>query len=299
MPHFIDDMLCYIYTCNKERNEKTSIENKKIIDALEKNQIVALPVKGAMLLPFLYEDLGVRYSSDSDFLVTYQDIPRLKKIMEDLGYIQGSYSRAVQEFIPVERQDILRYRLYLNNEYPYVKHSGCRLFPTFGVDFRYALGYERKMQPINDMIELYRNHKQVHPAFYLLHLCAHFYEESKQGIDILLGKDCNIIKLCDIREFILKTTTKSQTDLTDFAKKYDLQDEVYLTLFYLNKIYNDGYEESWMEKLVLSQNFCEDTFGTKIGEDNISFNKSFWDRIFSCYNHDEIPDLEKIRGALI
>lgn len=246
-----------------------------------------------MLIPNLYRDYGLRYSSDFDFLVRYNDTGRLSEIMTSLGYVQGVFDRATMEIIPAKKKTLLKHRIYLSNEHPYVKRSGTDLFNSFGVDFRFALGYERKYEPINDMVTCHFVNRYISPSYYLLHLCVHFYEEVKQGVDILLGKDVNMIKLCDIREFILYY----RVNMDEFVKlcfQYDLSNEIYLALYYLKMVFNDGYEDNWMMALKVEDNSFVNKFGTQVGHDNIVFRKSFWERFFSCYNLDEIPDLDNV-----
>ncbi len=297
IPHYIDDLLCYIYLGNKKRNEYMEKEKDKILAAFQQNNIPIVPVKGAMLIPNLYRDYGLRYSSDFDFLIRNCDTDRLPEVMTSLGYVQGVFDRATMEVIAAKKKTLLKHRIYLSNEHPYVKHSGIDLFISFGVDFRFALGYERKCEPINDMVTFFFGNGYVPTCYYLLHLCVHFYEEVKQGVDILLGKDINMIKLCDIREFILQY----KVDMDGFIEicfHYNLNKEIYLTLYYLKMVFDDGYENKWMDALKIEDDSFIYKFGTQVGKDNIVFRKGFWERFFSCYNLDEIPDLDDVAAQL-
>lgn len=297
MPHYIDDILCYIYLGNKERNKYMAKEKNIIMEAFQENGIPIVPVKGAMLIPTLYKDYGLRYSSDFDFLVRSNDIGGLSEVMTSLGYIQGVFDRATMEIIPAKKKTLLKHKIYLSNEHPYVKHSGTDLFTSFGVDFRFALGYERKCEPVDDMVTCFFDNGSIPACYYLLHLCVHFYEEVKQGVDILLGKDINMIKLCDIREFILHNGV-NMDEFVELCFQYDLSKEIYLTLFYLRNVFSDGYEDNWMMALKIDDDSFIHKFGTQVGKDNIVFRKGFWERFFSCYNLDEIPDLGSIAAQL-
>lgn len=297
MPHYIDDNLGYIYQGNKRRNLYMREEMNRIVERLQQSDIPVIPVKGSMLIPSLYQDYGVRYSSDFDLLVRYDDLCRLPKVMSDIGYVQGVFERTSMQVVPANKRTILKHKMYLSNEHPYVKPSGTEDFMSYGVDFRFALGYERKYEPVNDMIKCLEEKGCVSDSYYLLHLCVHFYEEVKQGVDILLGKDVNIIKLCDIREFKLNNKIEKE-EFINLCFKYELRKESYLTLYYLEMVFSDGYEIEWMEMLQIEDESFLNKYGTHVGVEDVVFQKGFWDRLFSCCNLDELKDINRIAEQL-
>lgn len=297
MPHYIDDVLCYLYLGNRKRNEYMEKELSKILTAFQQKKIPIVPVKGSMLIPALYKDYGLRYASDFDLLVRNEDSIALNEVMTSLGYVQGVFDRASMKIIPANKKNILKYKIYLSNEHPYVKHSGTELFLSFGVDFRFALGYERKCEPVNDLVTCFIEKGFVPSCYYLLHLCVHFYEEAKQGVDILLGKDINMIKLCDIREFILCNNV-NMDEFIELCFRYGLRNEAYLALYYIKMIFEDAYVDIWLRALKIEDDSFVYKFGTQVGEDNTVFKKGFWERFFSCCNLDEIPNLDIIAAQL-
>ena len=298
IPHYIDDMLSYIYSGNKQRNEEKITEAKKIVDICEKQGLTLLPVKGAKLIPEMYKDFGLRYSSDSDFLIREEDTIFLSDILKELGYIQGFCDRRTKIIKPASRDEIQDYKNRLNNIFPYIKYSGSHLYPTISIDFRYALGMHKNRQVINDMIKQYKTSKKVSPEYYLLHLCAHFSEEARKSIDIFLCKDFNMIKLCDIRESILQARATGSCELVKFAKKYSLQEEVYFALYYLYLVYRDEFVVNWMEDLNIEDSSFIDQFGKLGHEPDSVFKKTTWERIFSCYNLDDIRQLNTVIDQL-
>ncbi len=58
----------------------------RILDALEKAGIVAMPFKGPVLTQMAYGDLGLRSFADLDFLIHKQDIPACLDVLQELGY---------------------------------------------------------------------------------------------------------------------------------------------------------------------------------------------------------------------
>lgn len=297
IPDYLDDNLGYIYQGNKRRNAYMMDEKELVVDALKQSGVSVIPVKGSMLIPMLYQDYGMRYSSDFDLLVKFDDLSKIPDVMVQLGYEQGVFDRNNMEVIPAKKKTVLKHKMFLSNEHPYVKPSGTDVFMSFGVDFRFALGYERKCAPINDMIQCFEDKGCVPDSYYLLHLCVHFYEEAKQGVDILLGKDINMIKLCDIREYILRNKVRKE-EFIELCFKYELREEIYLALYYLKMVYGDGYEDEWMESLRIENDDFLNNYGTRIKEENVVFKKGFWERFFSCCNLDEIDAIDAIAEQL-
>lgn len=298
IPHYIDDMLSYIYSGNKTRNSQKIIENKKIIYNCKKHGITIIPVKGAKLLPEMYKDYGVRYSSDSDFLICEEDTERLSQAMNELGYVQGFCNRQTLKIKEASKEKKLDYKNRLNNIFPFIKYSGEKMYPTISIDFRYALGMNKQKKPINDMIEIFDENENIPDEYFILHLCSHFSEEARKSIDIFLCKDFNIIKLCDIRESIIKSLDLGECNLIEYAKKYFLQEEVYFALYYLYLVYEDSFVKEWLDQLEIDDPSLINKFGV-LGHKMIdTFTKDVWQRMFSCYNLKDIKQMNNVIAHL-
>ena len=290
IPAYLNDMLRYSYICTCEKNKLYQDEIDKVVNYLTKNSIICIPVKGAYLIPKLYEDLGIRYRSDADFLVRYSDVDKLKDALNCYGYVQGEVDSSTHMIRPITRSEQIIWKM-MSNIYPFVKISKSDVFTNYQLDFRYALDDTLSKEPINEIIDRYINNGYVDPSHYLIHLCSHFYGEAKYSSTLFDATDMNLIKLCDIREFVLKFTSSSDINKTiDFAKKYGLEKQLYFTMFFLNAIYDDGYEQETMEKLNIFDDSFLNTHGRTTLQNEVSFKKDFWDRIFSCNNKDEIME---------
>lgn len=291
MPKYLCDSINYMYVCTKIRNQEYQKEIKLLLEQCYKKNISCIPVKGAYLIPNMYIDYGIRYSGDLDCLVKYRDVNKLKEVLYDLGYISGTYNKSNGKIDPVSRAEEVRWKLYMSNLHPYFKLSDNDMFPTFKIDFRFSLDDSRNIEAVDEIIDRISNNDKYKNVCYLIHLCTHFYGEAKRTASIATAKDMNLIKLCDIREYIIKFVKENDySEIISFANKYSLKESIYFTLYCLNEIYNDGYEVELMKNL----NIKDTSFMNRYGENTVSlskeFNSSLWDRFFSVDNVSELTE---------
>lgn len=293
IPKYLQSILYYSFNAIKNQNEIFLKELDNIVLKLMENQVTCLPVKGGMLIPLIYKDYGIRYMGDLDCLVKYSDINKLDEVMTELGYMQGRYNSIDNTIIPISRTEKLKWKMYMSNLHPYLKISGDINHPYFKFDFRFSLDDTLNKEPVDIILKEYDDTREINPAHVFIHLCTHFYNEAKHSSSIYTGKDFNLIKLCDIREFYLQCMNKNNylDYVIKFADNYMFQKHIYFTLYCLNLIYHDGYEESFMERLKIEDEIFINTFGDNTKQENKVFKKSFWDRLFSCNNADELNSL--------
>lgn len=285
-PKYISDIVNGVYLTIMERNKLYQTEIERVRCALNANGITVIPVKGAYLIPAMYKDYGIRYSGDADFLIKYDDLIGAEKIVKELGYIKGTYCPKNGTINPISRAEEIKWKSFMSNDHPLLKHSDTKLFPVYKLDFRYALDDNLSKKPIEEILNTYvSNGKKTKVAHYLIHLCTHFYDEAKHSVDILLAKDLNIIKLCDIREYVIQFSSCEDLDeLVCFAKKYGVERQVYYTMFFLDILYADGYEKRVMAKLGIENDFFLYTFGENTHKDDQVISIGIFERLFACGN---------------
>jgi hypothetical protein len=290
---YLIEIFNYIELSIAEQNKLYMSELKRLQEKFKQKQIHVIPVKGAMFIPMIYGDTGSRYVSDLDFLIRYEDQERLDACLKELGYIQGSYNPELQIIEPISRTKALKWKVGMSNFYPYRRLTGNKKIPYLQLDFRFSLDDSLAKESVNEIIEYSAatNGKNYY-AHLFTHLCTHFFGEAKHTLTIWLGKDFNIIKLCDIRETVL--TLMNEHDLkasVAFAKRFGLQKAIYYTVYHLMMIYNDGYEEEVLQACEIDDiNFLETySDGNSFNNENV-FKKALKDRLFSCGNHDELDD---------
>jgi len=134
----------------------------------------------------------------------------------------------------------------------------------------------------------------LRPSDFFIHLCCHLYKEASNAEWIYQNKDVNIIKFCDVREYILqKMRTEDIQEAIHAVLECRVNQAVYYTIFYLKMIYQDGYEDKILEELEISDLSFLDQFGQNNFKEPVKFKKSFWERIFSESNAEELREMSK------
>ena len=237
----------------------------------------------------IYKDFGLRYSGDVDFLIRHSDINKIDSMITSLGYVQGRYDSKTNEILPINRASQIKWKLYMSNLYPYLKLTEHPVVPLLKIDFRYAFDDSLQVAPMDEVVSAYESAGTDIPEYSLLHLCTHFFYEAQHTVSMAKYKDFNIIKLCDIREYILTNmNSDSWTKFMKFTRKYSFEKAVFFTIFYLKLVYNDGYEDAVLKSINLTDIDFIDRYGENTRTCNTKYNKGLKERLFSCGNLDEL-----------
>lgn len=288
IPKYLREVSTYIDTCTRIRNESYQKEIKDILKKCEDADVTCIPVKGSYLIPLMYKNYGVRFSGDMDFLVKYSDTKKLITLLNENGYMQGNYKEDSHKVEPLSREEKIKWKLYLSNLAPFYKLSKSIFFPYYKLDFRFALDNRLDKKPINEIVDFYVENGYTRPAHYLVHMCCHLYNEAKYNSTIWMAKDLNLIKFCDIREYMLHYVNEAEkNEAIRFSKDYCLEKSIYFAMYYLNLIYSDGYENQIMDNLNVQDKQFLNSFGEGKNDESF-FKRNFWERFFSCNNKDEL-----------
>lgn len=294
IPKHLNEVLQFIYLSTKQQNELYQKETTRIINLLRENHITCIPVKGANLIPNLYKDFGLRHMSDIDLIVKYENNKTIEKVMEQDGYLKGDYDRKGNIITPVSRLNDVKWKMSMSNMYPFRKLYNSEILKCIKIDFRYSLDDSLNQDAVNEMIDTYESNSNIDESFLLTHLCTHFFDEAKHTVSVVRGKDLNLIKLCDIREFVLKHKNQNLLEKAiKFSTKHNLREQIYYTMYFLDKVYCDGYEKDVLHKLQLQNISFVNSFGDSSLNSDQEFKKDFWERLFSCNNDDELSDSPK------
>ena len=289
IPKYLKNILKFSEVGIQKQNDLYLQQVEEIKKEFEKYNCTCVPVKGAYFIPNMYQDYRIRYMGDLDFLIRKEDIQTVYKVMKEMGYVQGQYIASQNMIIPMSRKDEITWKLKMSHLYSFVKKIDSEYLGAIKCDFRFALDDRLDPEPINEMLRF--GYDGFSPASRFIHLCTHLYEEAKKEIYIVLGKDINLIKFCDIREYVLRFMTDNDFDaVIDFAQRHGLNKAVYYTLWYLDQIYHDGYERKVLERIQIEDTDFLYTFGKTDETQTQVWKKDFWERLFSGYNLDEIKE---------
>lgn len=284
--------------CNIERNTTKLSEINLVYSALYEKDIPFLPVKGGYMIDNVYNNRRARVTNDIDALILKKDICKIDKVLTDMGYAVGELNPETNEIVPPSHLKKILYKTKMYNLLPYVKLSDVMNRGHVIFDLSFALDFSLDTAPVEEMIANSIEEdgkKQLLPEHFFVHMCCHHYREASHIEWIRIGKDLTIMKFCDVRTFVkLKMDKEALGRAVDFAKKHGLEKAVYFTIYFLNVMYHDGYEDDLLSQLSIDDRdflfkFSED--GKKLSNTR---KKDFWHSIFDENNKDEVVDCNPV-----
>lgn len=293
VPKYNKQILSYALAGQTKQNKVFMEEKNRILNILSENGVIAVPVKGAMLVDLLYKSYGIRTLGDLDFLIKKQDEKIVDKCMKKIGYQKGTYDAESNTVIPVDRREDIKWKIGATNFHPYIKVVESGFMNFVKIDFRHSLDESLDNKPINNIIQYYEENGKVNPTHIILHLAVHMYYEATHSMSLLYNKDINLIKFCDIREYCLESMDDLNFDeIVQLAEEYNVKNSVYYTFYYLKQIYNDGYEEKVLGQLREMNIDDVDRCYNSDKKEFYAWKKDFSDRMFASDNFDELDDIK-------
>ncbi|MCL2261927.1 MAG: nucleotidyltransferase family protein [Defluviitaleaceae bacterium] len=293
------DVAYSYYLANRERNKKYLSELSEVLSIMTSKGVTCVPLKGAFLIPYMYKDLGIRIMNDVDCIIKKSEIPKIRETMNEMGYYEGDYNPKEHKIDKISRRKDILWRTKMNNLHPFLKVQDSEYVKFTGIDFCHSLDLELDTAPVETMLTRTIKYKDdeyrtLNICDFFIHLCCHLYKEATNTMWVYRGSDINLIKFCDVREFILHFMNKeTKKEAVDFAIKYNLQKAIYFTIYYLREIYNDGYEFEMLQSLNITDEGFLNNFGEKDYGESAVWKKTFWQRLFSISNEDELKEAPK------
>ena len=279
------------------QNEKFLREAEQTAEILRGNGIQVIPVKGVRFVRTIYGCSGTRFMGDFDYLVRKSDGAKIREVMHSLGYMQGKVNFRDNTLTPLSRAEEIKWKMSVSNFAPYIKLTDDPCNKIFKFDFRHSLDDTLKTDSMQEILDYAAENGDARPAHLLIHLAAHFYGEAKRTVSMFLAKDFNIIKITDIREFVLRSMNAEEWDeVVRFAKHYGLAQQVYFTLYITRLLFHDGYESEIMERLGVTDESFLYSYGDNTLDEKYRTERSLEERIFAC-DSSEIAELPSFLAA--
>ena len=169
VPQDILVQLKQLFRANTTRNLFLTNELLKLLDLFESHEILAIPIKGAVLAAYAYGHLGLRQFTDLDILVREEDAVKARDLLVSAEY-ESTYNFT-------REQEIARLKSpYCKDNNYFHKHTGVNL------DFHWQLLQKYLSFPLKHE-ELWQRHGKVmiagktvrnlSPEDNLLFLCLH------------------------------------------------------------------------------------------------------------------------------
>lgn len=280
----------YYYQCNKYRNKMVLEEKRHLVKIFENEKVVLYPLKGARLLDEVYTDLGSRALNDLDFLCDLEDRVLIDNIMQKRGYEQGDFDWSSYLIKRMERQKLISWKINLNTIPIYLKKPEIDdpIIDFFAVDFSYALDLKKDISVTKKILSNGSNN-EMDKIDFLLHLCCHLYKEAEEAIWIKAAADLNLIKFCDIREFVLYHFDSYQNEQLSMiitrAEEYNCWEELYFSLYFVEEIYHDNIIAEILEEMKTRHMVLNETRYFQLDNSEVA-KEAFYERMFAFENAD-------------
>jgi len=287
----------HAFQANKTKNTFLIEELRNVLEECRKRDVQIIPLKGAMLIPTIYKDLGLRISNDLDFLITLDQSEEVSKILHSLGYLPGHYDWSRDQVNTVTHEETIQWRDQSGNLHPHMKKVNNGFIKYFGIDFSYDVDLKRTFKASKGLIEesISKNLCGVetlllNPVDFLIHVAIHLFKEATNVKWVMLHQDLNLIKFCDIREYVLASQEELDWNVVaKRAKELDAEEALFYCFYYLDHIFGDDFAQKAIECFGISDFSFLNRYTSSIEDDYTkTWRKNFNERFFSLSNIDEV-----------
>ncbi len=301
LTRFMEKYVRYIFEHESariaEHNAIVLTELKYVYQAFQENGIRAVLLKGALLAPTVYQNIGLREFHDVDFLIGQEELSKVTKVLAGLGYIQGHYDVSTNTITPASREEKMLHRMNTHELTEFLKPTGQSACKAVEIDVNFELAWKGHSNASNQyrlpaaefiaQAEQVNSHEmniyRLKPEHQLIQLCAHLYSEAVffcfESRWLRDKFDLNLIKFCDINEF-LKQQAIHWGELKNILESIpNAGVPVFYTLSLLNKLYPDRVPVDFLDDLNCRKDLL-DIFYDRNGETR-QWGTGFTERMFN------------------
>lgn len=286
IPSNVRRILEFYYEGNCERNKILIEELNHLLDLFYSLNIKVAPLKGAVLLDRVYIDYGSRQLNDVDLLISKKDINSLNNAFKIAGYQQGNLviGKNGLEIKPLSRMDEIIWKTKMNNLSPYYKIINSRWCKVVDVDCCFAYDYQLESSFVENIMDdlVERDNKfYIKKEDFFIHLCCHLFKEASNASWALLGTDLNLIKFCDVREFLLREIdSDSWKIICQSALKNGYSKAIFFSIYYMEMIFGKTILYSYKDDLKISNSEFIYEYGAREYGQAKTWKLNFMDRLF-------------------
>lgn len=286
VPLSVKRSLQFILFSQIQRNACHKQEIAKIYSELEREEVNYAFLKGAVL-NFVYYGEGERISNDTDILVDLNDLAKVIKICEKMGYVQGHIENG--EIVPATKREIMFAQLNTYETVPMIKKTGNPYLPFHEIDINFRLGNDDKGEMSKVMLkdtEIVGNSdfklRTMSLERFLIYLCIHLYREATMVYKIVRGDDLILYKFMDIHYFIISNQPKlSWEKLLKEAEILNRQKDVYYALYFTEELYPGTVGSEILKSFdMLGKEFLDQYRGRDNSEEVYEWKMKFHERMF-------------------
>lgn len=287
IPKYVKYFLQIAYYEQQERTRLHQGEINKISEVFEKENIRYAFLKGAVLNTIFYQ-IGDRISNDTDMMVDVNDIEKVTKILQNLGYIQGEVREG--KLYSATKKELLFARLNTYEIVPFNKPVDERYLPFHEVDINFRLSNDDTQESASVMLQntivlnnTEYNIRTLSLEYFLVFLCIHHYREATMIFKIVSGNDLTLYKFMDIHFLISsKYGEINWEQLLEICIALGRQKDVYYTLYYTEKLYPNTLDDAILDKFKPENvDFLDEYKGRDNSQEIYKWEMDFVHRVFS------------------
>ena len=287
IPKYVKYFLKTAYFEQKKRTELHIAQIQEVEKVLQDNDIKHSFLKGAVLNTLVYE-FGERISSDTDMLVSVNDLDKVVSILKEIGYSQGEVYSDV--FTPATKKEILFKKLNTYEIVPLAKPVDERHFPFHELDINFRLGNDATIEESESLLmrsSIIGNENYKISSFpieeFLLFECIHHYREAIMVYKIVRGEDLTLYKFMDIHHLLARFGSVIDWDkLLQITKEMDRIKDVYYTLYFTEILYPQSISEDILNCFKPEDvSFLDEYRGRDNTDEVYKWKKDFIHRVFS------------------
>jgi hypothetical protein len=249
-PKYIN-MLKQLYMFTLLRNKIMFKEIDNIATRFKQENIQAVFVKGPVLCEKLYKDLGLRSFNDFDIIVYQKDVDRAKTLLRDMGYMlkqefNPNYVPAPEKLWIGHPHEKPMYRMGTDALVSSYKLELHRCYPYWGVDVVKML--DNAKLDVCGGVPIYTLSDIDHVIFLLCHIYQHL-------IYIYAHRVVPLNMFFETKECLRIACNRNGTQ-EFIARVHELnaQTPVYVSLVFINYIYNNFVSLDFLESVRPEQN---------------------------------------------
>lgn len=283
-------------------NEIIFKEFELVLSVLNAKKLKAIPLKGSQLVPMIYKDYGLRTLNDIDFLISLEDRQVLSDCLKSLGYKMGVYNWSTCQVDSISREEELLWKMHIGNLYPHTKKFEDNYCKYLSIDFSYDVDLQKNFNASRLLIERAAEASLLevpvhllHKTDFLIHLCIHLYKEATNVQWVLYHNDLNLIKFCDIREYLLSIFNDIDPEyLCARIAELSANEAVFYSFYYLDRLFGETFSEQLLGELNILDHQYLEKYGVLDYGAPREWRKGFYDRFFGLSNEDELTETSKL-----
>lgn len=231
-------------------------EAKKILAMFRAAGITSVPLKGLVLAPSVYRDLGLRSMNDLDFLIPHDQRSAASKLLRKAGYLPGTFDLATGEVEPISRQTELAWRMHVGNLHSHVALVDDPFARCVRIDLSYDVDTKKDLVASKALLAgavegqwLGAPALMLNVVDFLIHIAIHLFKEATNVHWLEAGSNANLIKFTDLREYALGHASCLDWDeVCARATEINAGPALYYGFYFLRQLFGDPFTEEVLSR---------------------------------------------------